>query len=98
MIVNQWKRLIEDGMVYRLAKVSKPDVVPWRFSLEWSADYIPASKATRNVHPLDRIYVAEDNIGEVEDSAFNDFDHLCSFAKEVAALLECEPTTIIRAI
>ncbi len=89
MIVGEWRELVEDGHVYRLTKVSKGEELPWRFSLECSAEF------RRVIHGWT---VAEDDIVEVCESAFNDFDHLCSFAKEVAAKLQCNPATIVRAI
>ena len=100
MRTNEWVLHPSDGLVYRIVNVT-PAIqlgqAPWRWSLEWSADYEPASKALKP-HPLDRIYVADDNISEVEDSAFNDWQHLSAFAAELGELLECEPATIVRAI
>ncbi len=89
MTVNEWRGLIEDGNVYRLVKVSLHDELPWRFSLECSADGQMTPDGWR---------VPEETAYEVCDSAFNDFDHLSAFAKEVAAILNCEPATIVRAI
>lgn len=97
MRTNEWRIHPSDGLAYRIVKVSPEGVTPWRWSLEWTADYEPASKALKP-HPLDRIYVADDNISEVEDSAFNDWQHLSAFAAELGDLLECEPATIVRAI
>lgn len=89
MCVNEWRELVEDGHVYRLVKVSHGEELPWRFCLECSADF-------RRV--VTGWLVPEEDIVEVSESAFNDFDHLCCFAKEVAAILKCDPATIVRAI
>lgn len=89
MLVNTWAKLIEDGMIYRLVRVTPEEVRPWTFSLECCSDYRETFGGK---------FDARDEIVEVCDSAFNDFDHLCAFAKEVAAILHCEPATIVRAI
>ncbi len=89
MLVNTWAKLIEDGMIYRLVRVTPEEVRPWRLCLECSSEYVETHGGK---------FLAADEIVEVCDSAFNDFDHLCAFAKEVAAILHCEPATIVRAI
>ncbi len=89
MLVNTWAKLIEDGMIYRLVRVTPEEVRPWTFCLECCSDYRETDGGK---------FDARDEIVEVCDSAFNDFDHLCAFAKEVAAILHCEPATIVRAI
>ncbi len=109
MLLNQWKEHASDGLVYKLIVVHErqrlpavnpsdpPQYVPRILCLLCNAEYEAPKKALKP-HPLDRMYVNEEYDVEVCDSAFNDFDHLCVFAKEVATLLECEPATIIRAI
>lgn len=89
MLVGEWRGLESDGNVYRLVKVSLYGEMPWRFSLECSAD----GKMSANGWQVD-----EENAYEVCDSAFSDFDELATFAKAVAAILQCEPATIVRAI
>ena len=104
MILNKWKEHECDGHVYKLVVAHEYERLdetgryrPRILSLLCNAEYEAPSKALRP-HPLDRLIVNEEYDVEVEDSAFNDFDHLCSFAEEVAKLLECDPATIIRAI
>lgn len=102
MLLNQWKEHREDGHVYRLTVLreyerTETGYIPRLLHLEACPDYIPASKAL-NPHPLDRPYVKDEDVYEVSNEAFNDFDHLATFAKEVGEILECDPATIIRAI
>ena len=89
MLVNEWAELLEDGMIYRLVRCTPEEVLPWRFSLECCSDYHTVFGGK---------FAADEEIVEVCDSAFSDFDELCGFAKEVAAILHCEPATIVRAI
>ncbi len=99
MKTDEWLIHPEDGLAYRIRKVTPEGVLPWRFSLEWSADYIDKEQPSAlKPHPLDKVYVAEDNISEVEDSAFNDWDHQSAFAAELGKLFDCFPATIVRAI
>jgi hypothetical protein len=88
-VIGEWRGLVEDGQVYRLAKISKGDEVPWRFSLECSADGQMTPHGWK---------VPADSIVEVSQSAFNDFEHICTFAKEVAEILECDPVTVMTSI
>lgn len=90
MKIDEWLIHPEDGLAYRIRKITPKDVIPIRFSLEWSAD-----SYTNN---LDTVAVLEDNISEVEDSAFNDWDHQSAFAAELGKLFDCFPATIVRAI
>lgn len=89
MLVNTWAHHLEDGMIYRLVRCTPEEVLPWRFSLECCSDWH---------HVFGGKFSADEEIVEVCETAFNDFDHLCAFAKEVAAILHCEPATIVRAI
>ena len=104
MILNQWKEHECDGHVYKLVitheyqhQQGDRPYRPQLLALLCNAEYEAASKALKP-HPLDRLIVNEEYNVEVEGSAFNDFDHLCGFAKEIGALLECDPATIIKAI
>lgn len=97
MKLNEWVENVHDGHIYRLVKITPEGEIPWRLSLQCSADYSMPAKAARH-HPLDRVWVAPESIVEVEDSAFNDWQHMSAFAAEVGQLLHCEPQTIVRAI
>lgn len=88
MLVNAWAEHPSDGHVYRLVRLGPEEVTPWRFSLECCADY--------TVHHGSRMTVGEPV--EVSQSAFNDFEHICTFAKEIAAILECDPVTVMSSI
>ena len=54
--------------------------------------------ATSAADDLPQIDAPEENNVEVCQSAFSHFDELCAFAKEVAAMLDCDPATIVKSI
>ncbi len=94
MLIDEWRPHIEDGLVYKLIETRPyertetgyvPRILCLLCNQEWQRD-------------TDKIVVDEEYDVEVDISAFNDFDHLCSFSKEVAAILECDPQTIVKAI
>lgn len=95
MLIDQWAKHREDGMVYKLVIIREYERtenggVPRIFALICNAEY--------GESPEGRIYSVAEHEVEVEPSAFNDFDHLCGFAKEVADILHCDPATIVGAI
>ncbi|TFH48544.1 MAG: hypothetical protein E4H01_06150 [Lysobacterales bacterium] len=105
-IIGEWRKHECDGHVYRLREVQafRPqrgnaagqieiDCQPRILSLECSGDW-----QTMGMGSDEQYLVDEDDVVEVEESAFTDFAHLCSFAEEVGKILNCEPSLIVRAI
>ncbi len=86
MIINHWCDDISmnDGTYYRLRRCDSGH----GFSLEsWADD----GSAEFGGH-------MGADICEVSESAFDNFDDTCIFAKQVAKVLECDPVTIIRSL
>jgi len=54
--------------------------------------------ATNAADDLPAVTAKEEYNVEVCESAFSNFDELCAFAKEIGAMLDCEPAAIVRAI
>lgn len=102
MLLNEWRPHIEDGHVYKLVVVQEyrastfgyhPRLLALICNAEWQKKEMPGSQGQYSYIEADREHDVE-----VSPDAFNDFEHLCSFAREVGAIMECEPATIIKAI
>ena len=92
MIENEWRNSdsvgCTDGHYYKLVRAANG-----RLCLISVADDGWPNPSQRELDENFESYGVE-----VSTTAFDNFDHICTFAREVGTLLECDPVVIIRSM